>query len=183
MHARGYIFSTTVFRPSLYHRGYVDYHIPLERTPDNISNSEVSQPPDTIHPRHAHTGMDTGTSMEATAAPNHSGPIAPAARTPPVPAAAAPRARITSLLSGSILPTGTGTGTATPAVAQTPTTGISTREEKMLWQQHPTLQPQGLETPAAAPELPATPPYWDNPCNTTPCYHTPCSLPGSVHTP
>ena len=69
--------------------------------------------------------MDTGTSMEAAAAAHHSGPIEPAARTPPVPAAAAPRARITSLFFRVPPPTGTGTGTATPAVAQTPTTGTS----------------------------------------------------------
>ena len=42
--------------------------------------------------------MDTDTSMEATAALHDSGPIEPAAPTPPVPAAAAPRARTTSFV-------------------------------------------------------------------------------------
>ena len=83
--------------------------------------------------------------MEAIAAAHHSGPIEPAARTPPVPAAAAPRARITSFFSGSSPPTGTGTGTATPAVAQTLTTSTTTGESRKVWQKRPTRQPQGLK--------------------------------------
>ena len=100
--------------------------------------------------------MGTGTSMEATAAAHHSGPIEPAARTPPVPAAAAPRARITSFFSGSSPPTGTGTGTATPAVAQTPTTGTSTGEAQKALAEAPNDSATGPETPTAAPESPAT---------------------------
>ena len=96
--------------------------------------------------------MDTSISMEATAAARHSGPIEPAARTPPVPVAAAPRARITSFFSGSSPPTGTGTGIPTPAVAHTPTRGTSTGEAQKALAEAPT----GPETPAAAPESPAT---------------------------
>ena len=61
--------------------------------------------------------METGTSMEATAAPLHSGPIEPAAPTPLVPASAAPRARITFFVVFTPL---TDTGTSTLAVAQAP---------------------------------------------------------------
>ena len=87
----------------------------------------------------------------------HSGPIEPAARTPPVPAAAAPRARITSFFSGSFPPTGTGTGAATPAVDHTPTTATSTGEaQKALLAEAPNTSATGPETPAAAPESPAT---------------------------
>ena len=64
--------------------------------------------------------------MEATAAPNHSVPIEPAVPTPPVPAAAAPRARITSFWSG-FTPL-TATGAATLAVPQAPTTVNCTGE-------------------------------------------------------
>ena len=88
--------------------------------------------------------MDTGTSMEATAAAHHRGPSEPAARTPPTPAAAAPRARITAFFPESSPSTGTGNVTATLAVAQTPTTGTSTGEGKKFWQKHTTLQPKGL---------------------------------------
>ena len=94
--------------------------------------------------------------MEAIAAAHHSGPIEPAARTPPVPAAAAPRARITSFFSGSSPPTGTGIGTATPAVAQTPTTGTSTSEAQKALVEAPNISATGPETLAAAPESPAT---------------------------
>ena len=94
--------------------------------------------------------------MEATAAAHHNGPIEPAARTPPVPTAAAPRARITPFVSGSSPPTGTGTGTATPAVAQTPTTGTSTDEAQKALAEAPNTSATGPETPAAAPESPAT---------------------------
>ena len=100
--------------------------------------------------------MDTGTSMEAAAAAHHSGPIEPAARTPPVPAAAAPRARITSFFSGSSPPTGTGTGAASPAVAQTPATSTSTGEAQKALAEAPNTSATGPETPAAAPESPAT---------------------------
>ena len=119
------------------------------------------------------TGMDTGNSMEATAtaAAHHSGPIEPAARTPPVPAAAASRARITSFFSGSSLPTGTGTGTATPAVAQTPRTGTSTGEEQKDVAEAPNTSARWPETPAAAPESPA---------NTTPASGE-TMLPGKSH--
>lgn len=68
----------------------------FKRTPDNISNPKVSHLFDNIHPQRARTDMDTGTSMAATAAPHHSGPIEPTARTPPAPVAAPPRAGITS---------------------------------------------------------------------------------------
>ena len=94
--------------------------------------------------------------MEAIAAAHHSGPIEPAARTPPVPAAAAPRARITSFFSGSSPPTGTGNGTATPAVAQTPTTSTITGEAQKALAEAPNTSATGPETPAAAPESPAT---------------------------
>ena len=80
------------------------------------------------HNTHARTGVDTGNSTEANAAPHHSETVEAAARTQPVPDAAGPRARITSNLSGSTPPTGTSTGTATQAVAQTPTMGTSTGE-------------------------------------------------------
>ena len=102
--------------------------------------------------------MDTSISMEATAAARHSGPIEPAARTPPVPVAAAPRARITSFFSGSSPPTGTGTGIPTPAVAHTPTTGTSTGETQKALAEAPITSATGPETPAAAPESPATTP-------------------------
>ena len=104
------------------------------------------------------SGMDTGNSMEATAtaAAHHSGPIEPAARTPPVPAAAASRVRITSFFSGSSPPIGTGTGTATPAVAHTPTTGTSTGETQKALAEAPDTSATGPETPAAAPESLAT---------------------------
>ena len=95
--------------------------------------------------------MDTGTSMEATAAGHHSWSIEPAARTPPVSAAAAPRARITSFFSGSSPPTGSGTGTATPAVAHTPTTGTSTGEAQKSLAELSNTSATGPETPAAAP--------------------------------
>ena len=100
--------------------------------------------------------MDTGTSMEATAAAHQSGPIEPTAWTPPVSAVAAPRARITSFFSGSSPPTGTGTGTATPAVAQTPTTGTSTGEAQKPLAEALNTSATRPETPAAAPESPAT---------------------------
>ena len=100
--------------------------------------------------------MDTGTSMEATAAAHHSGPIEPAARIPPVSAAAAPRARISSFFSGSSPPTGIGTGTTTPGVAQTTTTGTSTGEAQKALAEAPNTSATGPETPAAAPESPAT---------------------------
>ena len=116
------------FRPSLHHRGYVECHTPFGRTPETYQTPKYHTRWTPFTHNYARTGMDTGTSMEATAAAHHSGPIEPAARTPPVPAAAAPRARITSFFSGSSPPTGTGTGTAIPAVAQTPTAGTSTGE-------------------------------------------------------
>ena len=59
------------------------------------------------------TGLDT--SMEATAAPHHSEPNESAAPTPPVPAAAAPRATITSFFSGISPLTGAG-ATDTPSL-------------------------------------------------------------------
>ena len=55
--------------------------------------------------------------MEATAAPHHSEPDESAAPTPPVPAAAAPRATITPFFSGISPLTGTGAGaTYTPSL-------------------------------------------------------------------
>ena len=122
--------------------GTFEYYTPFGRTPANMSNSKASHPVDIIHPNDAGAGMDTGVSMEATAASHQSGPIEPEARSPPVLAFAAPRAGVTSILSGSTRPTGTGTSTAMPAVAQTPTTGTSTGEA-----------PNPLE---AAPNTPAT---------------------------
>ena len=91
--------------------------------------------------------MDIGTNIEATAAAQYNRPIEPAARTPPVPASAAPRARITSLVSGSSPPTGTGTGTATPTVSQFPTTGVlcSTGEARNAQAEAPYNPPLGLE--------------------------------------
>ena len=83
------------------------------------------------HSSTTRTGIDTGTSMEAAAAPHHSGPIEPAAPIPPRPATAVPRARITSLFFSGFTPL-TGTYTSTLAVDQAPT------------------------IPAAAPESPAT---------------------------
>ena len=144
------------FRPSLDHRGYVEYHTPFGRTPETYQTPKYHTRWTPFTHNYARTGMDTGTSMEATAAAHHSGPIEPAARTPPVPAAAAPRARITSFFSGSSPPTGTGTGTATPAVAQTPTTGTSTGEAQKALAEAPNTSATGPETPAAAPESPAT---------------------------
>ena len=118
--------------------------------------------------------MDTGTSMEATAAAHHSGPIEPAARTPPLPFAAAPRARITSFFSGSSLPTVTGTGTVTPAVAQPPTTGTITGEAQKTLAEAPNTSATGPETPAAAPESPATtkPPRYHTPSSGRVCSHS-----------
>ena len=49
--------------------GAVEYHTPAGRMSENMSNSQVSHPADTIHPQHARTDMDIGTSLEATAAP------------------------------------------------------------------------------------------------------------------
>ena len=141
----GYVF-LIVFRPSRHHRGYIEYHTPFERTPERISNSKVSHPVDTIHPKTTRTGMDTGTNMEATAAPHHSGPIEPGAWTPRRYLLLPCASNVDHVdFFGSTPSTGTGTGTATPAVAQTPTTGTSTPVKlKKLGQQRPTLQPQGL---------------------------------------
>ena len=139
-HTGGYIF-VIVFRPSIYHRGYVEYHTPFGRTPHPILSSKVLYPVGTIHPQHARTGVDTGTSMdtgtsrEATAVRHHSGPIEPATWTPAVPVAAPPRAGITSIFSG--FTPAIGTGTASTAVVQTPTAGTRTSEVQGLWQQRP----------------------------------------------
>ena len=129
-HTRRYIYSVVVVRASLYHPGCVEYHAPFRCTPENLSKSKVSHPVGTIHPQQARTGVDTGTSMETTAAPHHSGPIEPAAGTPSVPPAAAPRAGIASMFSGSTPLTGT--GTATPAILHTPTKGTSNGKRKKL---------------------------------------------------
>ena len=39
-HTRGYIYIFSVFPPSLYHRGYFEYHTPFRRTPENIPVSK-----------------------------------------------------------------------------------------------------------------------------------------------
>ena len=62
---------------------FFDLHgITGNSTPPSHVRLKTYQPPkhpthpvDTIHPQHARTGMDTDTSMEAIAAPYHSGPI------------------------------------------------------------------------------------------------------------
>ena len=67
---------------------------------------------DTIHnSQSTRIGMDT--SMEATAAPSHSGPNESAASTPPVAAAAALRATIMSCFSLISVLTDTGTDVVT----------------------------------------------------------------------
>ena len=111
---------------------------------------------DTIRPQHARTGMDTGTSMEATAAPHHSAPIKPAARTPPSPAAAASRAMVTSFFPGSTPLTGTGTGIATSVVGQTPMESTSIGEARKALAAAPNSSATGPETRAATPGLATT---------------------------
>ena len=69
----------------------------LDAKPKTSLNVHCVKRVTTAHSSTRHTGMGTGTSMEATAASYYGGPIEPAIPTPPVPAAtsAAPRARIT----------------------------------------------------------------------------------------
>ena len=103
---------------------------------DNIHNSPSTR-----------TGIDT--SMEATAAPPHSGPNESAASTPPVAAAAAPWATIMPLFSGASALTGTGTNaitSVTSAVPQAPTTVVLVpvpAKHLQLLQERPTRQPKG----------------------------------------
>ena len=83
-----------------------------------------------------------------------------AAPIPPVPAVAAPRATITSFLSGISPLTGTGTsGTTLPTsvVPQAPATDTRTGEApEALASATPNALAKGPEDPSAAPELPPT---------------------------
>ena len=78
------------------------------------------------------------------------GSIGPVTRTPPVPATAAPRARITSIFSGSSLyqdSTGTGIGTHSCRDSNPDDRyQYIPVERKILWQRRPTLQPQDLRS-------------------------------------
>ena len=127
------------FERRFYHKGCVECHTPFRCTPESISNSEVSHPVGTNYPQHSRTGMDTGTSMEVTASPHHSGPIEPAARIPPVPAAAARGAGTTSISSVSNL-------LVLPLLPwdKPRRRGPVPAKRRKRWQQRQTRQPQGL---------------------------------------
>ena len=95
--------------------------------------------------------MDTRTRIEATAGPNHSGPIEPAAQTPTV--MLLPR-----------LERGSRRFLAGPPRLPVPVLAPVPVKRRPRWQQRPPLQPQGLK-----------------PRQQVPATHTLCSLPGYVH--
>ena len=99
--------------------------------------------------------------MKATAAPPYSGLNASATSTPPVAAAAAPRATIMTFFSGTRALTGTGTNvitSPTPAVSQAPATGTGTGtgEAPAALAATPNAPAKGPEASSAAAESPAT---------------------------
>ena len=110
-----------VFRPSLCHREYVQYHTPTELRRKTASNSNMITPTGGYNSTTTRIVMDT--SMEAAATLRHRAPNEFTA----ILAAAAPRTTITSFFYGFSPLTGTGT-TGDMSATATPTAGTGTGE-------------------------------------------------------
>ena len=112
------------FRPSPYHRAYVEYHTPYGGAPQNSVELQnvLHRLTDTIHPQHAPV-LCIETSMEATAALHQSGPNDSAACSRAWSGDDVVFSGFSLLTLPVMILTGTTSATAPPAVSQAATTG------------------------------------------------------------
>lgn len=171
--APGGIFLISFFDRHSITGGTLTTTLPSDVRLKTASNSNVITPSG-YHPFTTHTGMDTGTIIEATAATHHTGPMGPAAP-------------MVTLFSFGLTPL-TGTGTLIPTVIQVPTTGTSTGEAPEALAAAPNAAATGPEIPAGAPESRATTTSTSGETvlpfmNTSRCSHIPCNNPPVVIAP